>query len=491
MTEWELPEKIDNLINGADSRHANAEWFVNTNPHNGEFICDVARSRAPEVEDAIDAAAEAFESWSESTPIHRADVLYEIIDSMVANKERLAELVAVETGKSMKAALGETGGAIACARFFAGEGQRFFGKTMPSGADNKYAMTIREPVGIAGLIVPANTPIANIAWKVFPALICGNTVVLKGSEDAPLTSWLFGKIAHESSLPKGVLNIVHGYGTEAGAPIVESDRIDIISFTGSTRVGRYICEVAGRRLARVSLELGGKNPLIVCNDADIPNAVKWASLSAFSNAGQRCASGSRLIACEGVYEEFLEQLVDTAENLTLGVSEDDDLGPVINEAQLNNMLSAIENAKGGGANVLVGGSRLNDDEHRNGFYMAPTVIDNSDPKTDISTTELFGPVTNVYKVKDYEEAIEVANNSPYGLTATIHTTDFNKAIDFTRRIKSGVAVVNGGTYGSEPHMPFGGVKQSGNGTREPGTEALDVYSNLKDVYMFVDKASTT
>ena len=487
MSKADIPKKVFNLIDGMDAPPSGDEWFFNINPHNGEMIDEAARSRLDDVETAIAAAVGAYDSWSAMTPISRGEILYEIIDTMTARREELAEVVALETGKSMKAALGETGGAIACARFFAGEGQRLFGRTMPSGVDGKYAMTIREPVGVAGLIVPANTPIANVAWKVFPALICGNAVVLKGSEDAPLTSWLFGKIAYQTALPNGVLNIIHGYGEEAGAPIAESDEVDIVSFTGSSRVGKYICEVAGKRLARVSLELGGKNPLIVCEDADIQNAVEWASLSAFSNAGQRCASGSRLIVCEGVYEDFLDRLVKKANGLVLGVGDNDDLGPVINERQLTSMLRAIENAKSEGALVLCGGNRLTDESHRGGFYVAPTVIVGADPEREISTTELFGPITNVYKVKDYQEALESANNSPYGLTATIHTTDFNKAIDFTRKIRSGVAVVNGGTYGSEPHMPFGGIKLSGNGTREPGTEALDVYSNLKDVYMFVDK----
>jgi aldehyde dehydrogenase (NAD+) len=347
-------------------------------------------------------------------------------------------------------------------------------------------MTVRQPLGVAGLIIAANTPIANVAWKVFPALVCGNTAVLKAAEDTPATAWIFGKIAHEAGLPAGVLNIVQGYGEEAGAPLVGHPDVAVISFTGSTAVGRQIAVVAGQRLAKVSLELGGKNPLVVCDDADLENAAKWVLLSAFSNAGQRCASASRIIIFDAVYEQFRDMLIERTKKLKVGPTDDDDFGPVINEQQLHCMLDAVERAHQKGAMILTGGYRLTDPEHRDGFYMAPTLIENVGPYDEISTTELFGPVACLYRVKDFEEAMSLANDSPYGLTACIHTRSIHRAIEFTQKIQVGVAVVNAGTYGSEPHMPFGGLKQSGNGTREPGTEALDVYSNLKDVYISID-----
>jgi aldehyde dehydrogenase (NAD+) len=347
-------------------------------------------------------------------------------------------------------------------------------------------MTVRQPLGVAGLIIAANTPIANVAWKVFPALLCGNSAVLKAAEDTPATAWYFAKIAHETGLPPGVLNVIQGYGREAGTPIVANPGVDVISFTGSTAVGRQIASIAGQRLAKVSLELGGKNPLIVCDDADLENAVKWVLLSAFSNAGQRCASGSRIIIFDAVYDTFRTMLTERTRGLKAGPGDEDDLGPVINKKQLNNMLQAVEQARQEDAVILTGGQRLMDDAHANGFYMAPTIIENVDPHAEISTTELFGPITCLYRVNDFAEALRLANDSPYGLTACIHTRNIHRATEFTQKVQTGVAVVNAGTYGSEPHMPFGGVKQSGNGTREPGTEALDVYSELKNIIINID-----
>jgi acyl-CoA reductase-like NAD-dependent aldehyde dehydrogenase len=282
------------------------------------------------------------------------------------------------------------------------------------------------------------------------------------------------------------LNVVHGYGEEAGAPLVAHPRVDVISFTGSSSVGRSIGRVAGEQLKRVSLELGGKNPFVVCDDAALENAVKWALLSAFSNAGQRCAAATRLIVFDAVYETFRDMLVERTLKLRVGPGDDDDFGPVINADQLENMLSAVERAKQNGVRILCGGTRLTDDAHRAGFYMAPTLIENADPHAEISTTELFGPIAILYRVKDFDAALALANDSPYGLTACIHTSSVHRALQFTQKVQAGVAVVNAGTYGSEPHMPFGGVKQSGNGSREPGTEALDIYSNLKDIYLNID-----
>jgi aldehyde dehydrogenase (NAD+) len=384
---------------------------------------------------------------------------------------------------SFNAAIGETGGAIAQGEFTAGEGRRFYGRTTTSAVSNKYAMTIRQPLGVAGLIIAANTPIANVAWKVFPALICGNSAVLKAAEDTPGTAWYFSRLAHEVGLPPGVLNVIQGYGIEAGAPLVASPDVDVVSFTGSAAVGRQIATVAAQRLAKVSLELGGKNPLVVCDDADLETAAKWVLLSAFSNAGQRCASGSRIIIFDSIYDRFRDMLVERTGQLKVGPEDDDDLGPVINEKQLNNMLGAVQTARQDGARILTGGVRLDDEAHAGGYYMAPTLIENVDPEDDISTTELFGPITCLYRVRNFDEALKLANHSPYGLTACIHTLNFHRAVEFTQKVQAGVAVVNAGTFGSEPHMPFGGFKQSGNGTREPGTEALDVYSDLKNIIM--------
>ena len=481
-----MPELIANWIDGAEVGAVSGETFDKLNPHDGTKLASVARSRREDIRAAVEAAKRAQPAWAEVPPVQRGMMLLNIVRLMQDRQADIARVVALETGKSYKDALGETGGAIQCGLFYASEGQRLYGRTTTSGALNKTAMTIRQPIGVAGLIIAANTPIANVAWKVFPALICGNAAVLKSAEDTPATSWLFGQIARDAGLPSGVLNIVQGYGEEAGQPLVEHEDVSVISFTGSTEVGRLINRIAGARLARISLELGGKNPLVVCDDADLDNAAKWVMLSAFSNAGQRCASGSRIIVFESVYDRFREMLIERAGKLRVGSGDDDDFGPVINEGQLQNMVASVEAARAAGAVVLTGGARLTDDAHRGGFYMGPTLLENVAPDADISCSELFGPVAILYRARDFEHALALANDSPYGLTACIHTRSVHRALRFCERVQAGVAVVNAGTYGSEPHMPFGGRKASGNGSREPGTEALDIYSELKDIYMITD-----
>jgi len=486
MANVEVPKEILNWIGGEERPATSREFFDKLNPANGTLLSRVARSKSEDVSQAVAAAKAAQPGWAAVPPVKRGELLLEVAMSLKVHRKDVAQVVAAETGKSYKDALGETDAAVSQGVFMAGEGQRLYGRTTTSAVPNKHAMTIREPMGVAGLIIAANTPIANVAWKVFPALICGNGVVLKAAEDTPTTAWIFSKIAHDAGLPAGVLNVVNGYGEEAGAPLVQHHDVSVISFTGSTGVGRRIAVEAGGRLAKISLELGGKNALLVCDDADLNNAVKWVLLSAFSNAGQRCASGSRIIIFDQVYDRFRQMLLEACEKLRLGTGDEADFGPVINERQLRNMLDAVERARASGATILTGGYRLTDSEHRDGYYLAPTLVENADANAEISVKELFGPIAVLYRVRDFAEALALANDSSYGLTACIHTRNVHRAIEFTQRVQSGVAVVNAGTFGSEPHMPFGGVKQSGNGSREPGTEALDIYSNLKDVYISID-----
>jgi len=488
MAEWVYPSEVCNWIGGEQQPADAAEWFDKFRPTNRTRLCRVSRSRAVDVAAAVAAARRAQPDWADTPPVQRGMLLHRIVREMQERQTEIARIVAAETGKSFKDAAGETAGAIALGLFYAGEGQRLYGRTTTSGTPNKYAMTIRQPIGVAGLIIAANTPIANVAWKVFPALICGNAAVLKAAEDTPATAWTMGEIARTAGLPAGVLNIIQGYGEEAGAALVAHPDVDIISFTGSTEVGRQIQRIAGDRLARISLELGGKNPLVVCDDADLENAAKWVLLSAFSNAGQRCASGSRIIVFDAVYTVFRDMLVERTRRLKVGPSDSDDLGPVINETQLGTMLTAVARAREEGAIVLIGGERLTDAAHRDGFCMAPTLIENVSVRAEVSRCELFGPIATLYRVQCLDEALALANDSPYGLTACIHTRSLHRAVRFCDRVQAGVAVVNAGTFGSEPHMPFGGLKQSGNGSREPGTEALDVYSELKDIYINIDPA---
>ena len=476
---------VGNVIGGEERPAAGGETFEKVAPATGEVLSLVAQSTAKDVDGAVTAAAGAQPAWAARTVEERGRILRRLAQLLERDRDQVARVVSEETGKSPKDAKGETDGAIELGYFMAGEGRRFYGRTMPSAVPNRQAMTIRQPLGVAGLIIAANTPIANVAWKVFPALLCGNGAVLKASEDAPETALAFARLADEADVPGGVLNVVQGYGEEAGQPLVEDPRVALISFTGSTAVGRMIARTAGERLAKVCLELGGKNPLVVCDDADLEPAARAAVLSAFSNAGQRCAAGSRLVVFEAVYERFRELLVELTAAQKVGSADEDDFGPVINEQQLEGMLGAVGRAKAAGAAVVTGGERL----PRPGFYMAPTIVEGAAPDSEISCTELFGPITTLHRVRDFEEALSVANAGPYGLTAAIWTSSVHRSQEFVRRIVAGGVQVNGPTYGFEPHVPFGGERNSGTGWREPGTEALDVYSDWKTVYVTHDPAS--
>ena len=478
-----IPAIVPNQIDGQGVPAADGRTFSKIDPATGREICRVARSGAADVRLAVDAARRAQPAWAAMTVVRRGDILRQVALLMRDRRDALAELVARETGKSKKDALGETDAAIEMGFFVAGEGRRFYGQTTTSAVPNKTAMVVRQPLGVAGLIIAANTPIANVAWKAFPALLCGNAAILKAAEDTPLSAWAFGELACEAGVPEGVYATIHGYGPEAGAPLVEHPDVAVVSFTGSCEVGRWIAETAGRRLAKTCLELGGKNPLIVCDDADLQNAVTWTVGSAFSNAGQRCAAGSRIIVFDAVYDRFKAMLVEATNRLKVGTSDADDYGPVINEEQMTNMLAAVERATAAGASVLTGGRRLTGGSYGDGYFVAPTILEHVGPNDDISRSELFGPITCLYRVQTFDEAVALANDSPFGLTASIHTRNINRAMAFLGRIQSGVAVVNGGTYGSEPHLPFGGLRQSGNGWREAGTQALDVYSDLKTIYI--------
>lgn len=477
--------KITNWIGGQPQQPSGDAWLPKFAPHDGRLLCHVADSTPEDIEYAVSMARAAQPAWAALTPIRRGQLLADIAAAMRRRSGDLEDCIAEETGKPPQDAKGETVGAIMQADYFAGEGMRLHGRSLTSGTPGKYSHTIRQPLGVAGLIVPANTPIANIAWKTFPALICGNAVVLKAAEDAPRIAILFAEIAKSAGFPDGVFNVVHGRGQTSGSALVTSENVDVISFTGSTSVGRWIAEVAGKRLARVSLELGGNNPFVVCDDADLEQAVHWAALSAFSNAGQRCAAGSRFLVFRSVYNAFRDGLVKKAKSLKLGVSAGCDLGPVISARQQQAILAAVARAGAEGGAILCGGKAPAAPDLASGFYVEPTVIDGLSTGSDLARKEIFGPVATLHVVDDVRQALAVANDSEYGLTAAIHTTSVDRAMWFAQHVKAGVANVNMGTYGSEPHMPFGGFGASGNGTREPGLEALDVYSELKNISFLI------
>ena len=472
---------INNWINGLEVPPSNNSFLEKYNPHDGALISNFANSSIEDVNLSVEVAYKNFEQWKSFTPIKRGEILFELVNLMKKYHQKLCDCFAFETGKPMPDAVGELNGAIKLGNFFSGEGMRMYGRSLTSGIEGKQSFTIREPRGVAGLIVPANTPIANIAWKVFPALICGNTVVLKSSEDAPEIAMEFAKLTKAAGLPDGVFNVIHGSGNISGQALVEHSYVSAVSFTGSTNVGKIIAAACSRKLTRVSLELGGKNPYVVCDDADLDNAVHWASLSAFSNAGQRCAAASRIIVFEKVYNQFVEKLISKAKSLKLGIDEKSNLGPLITKKQQLRIQSFINSAQNSGARILCGGAPPSDATLSKGFYFKPTLIENAGIDDEISQSELFGPVATIYSVKNLEEALEIANNSEYGLTSCIHTSDLNKAMYFSKKIRTGVVNINIGTFGSEPHMPFGGFGNSGNGTREPGIEALDFYSEIKNI----------
>jgi alpha-ketoglutaric semialdehyde dehydrogenase len=473
-----ITNEIQNLIDGAHAPPIGGNWLEKLRPADGSLLCRVARSGAEDVDAAVAAARRAQPAWAERTAVERGEVVRELALRLRERREELSEVVSAETGKPLELARGETDAAVEMGLFVAGEGRRSYGRTTTASMQHRTVLTLRQPLGVAALIMSFNTPLPNVAWKAFPAVFCGNAAVVKPSEHTPASASLFAELALEAGVPPGVLNVVHGLGGEAGAALVEHPDVDLVSFTGSAETGRWINETAGRRLAKVCLELGGKNALVVCDDADLENATRWALASAFSNAGQRCAAASRLVVFDEVYDAFRERLVAGARGLAPE--------PVISEAALERIHGAVARAVAGGATLLAGGEPLDGA----GFQLAPTILEGAAPGDEISRTELFGPVTLLYRVRDLEEAIALVNDSPYGLTAAIHTASIHRAMRFADRAQAGVVVVNGGTHGSEPHMGFGGVKDSGTGWREAGIEALDVYSDWKVVNLIVDPAHT-
>lgn len=457
---------------GGREAGAAGRTFDKLRPSDGTLLCRAPRSGPEEVSSAVAVARAAQREWAARTPVERGLLVRELALALQDRRDELADVVVEETGKTRELALGEADAAIEMGFFVAGEGRRLYGRTTTSAMPNRTVMSIRRPVGVAALIVSFNTPLPNYSWKVFPAVFCGNTAVLKPSEHTPASATLFARIANEI-LPAGVLNVVHGLGGEAGSPLVDSPDVELVSFTGSAETGRRVNERAARRLAKVVLELGGKNALVVCDDADIDRAVEWALASAFSNAGQRCAAASRLVVFDAVYDEFRDAIVAGARGYATG--------PVISEESLDRILQALR-----GVDVLVGGARVD----REGWWLEPTVVENVAPDADLSRRELFGPVASLYRVGGLDEALAVTNASAYGLTTAIHTSSIHRALRFADEAEAGVVVVNGGTHGSEPHMGFGGVKQSGTGWREAGIEALDAYTEWKYVNLIADPALT-
>jgi len=475
------PQQVLHWINDTEVPSVSGDSFEKRCPIDNRVIAQVARGNAVDVAHAVDAAATAADAWSRVPAPKRGAILGRAAQLLREREKAFGTIVQLETGKPWKNAVAEVSSSADLGVFMEGEGSRFYGKTMPSPILNRSVQTIRQPIGICAAIMPFNSPLAGVAWKVFPALLCGNAVVVKSHELTPYTAVAFGQLLKDAGLPTGIYSAVQGMGPQVGAPLVQDNRVGVVSFTGSSLTGKLIQQAVSARpvLAKVCLELGGKNPLVVCDDADIALAAEHAAASAFVDAGQRCASGSRIIVADRIYDAFREALVARVKAVKVGSGPDDDCGPVISEMNLDRLIGHVSGAVARGARLLAGGRPVAALEP--GYYMEPTVLEDVPPDDEVSQQELFGPVTCLYRVSSFDDAVQLANRTTYGLTGAIHTKSVHRMQEFIARYHAGLVSVNGPTYGAGPHMPFGGIKNSGNGFREPGTESLDVYTEWKTV----------
>ena len=475
------PKFVPHWIADVEVKPRDTAVFDKRNPANDELIAQVARGSAAEVAHALSSAAGAADDWARMAAPKRGAILGKAAQLLRERERQFGEIIQAETGKPWKFAVAEVGSSADLATFMEGEGSRFYGKTLPSPIPNRTVQTLRSPIGICAAIMPFNSPLAGVAWKAFPALLCGNAVVVKSHELTPYTAIAFGKLLKDAGLPVGVYGAVQGYGPDAGAPLVQDHRVGVVSFTGSSATGKLIQKMVSGRdvLAKVCLELGGKNPFVVCDDADLDLAAELAVASAFIDAGQRCASGSRIIVFDRIYDAFRAAFLARVERVKVGSGAEDDCGPVVSRANLDRLIAQVSAAVDRGATLVTGGHALT--SLAPGYFMQPTVLENVSPSDEVSQQELFGPVTCLYRASDFSAAIRLANSTQYGLTGAIHTASLHRAQEFITSYQGGLVSINGATFGSGPHMPFGGVKNSGNGFREPGSEALDVYTELKTV----------
>lgn len=479
-------KKYQNFINGKWVDAKSGKTFENRNPANWDEIIGIfPKSGKEDVDEAVKAARAAFERWRLVPAPKRGEIMKKVGDLLVARKEEIARLMTREMGKVLLEARGDVQEGIDTAYYAASETRRLFGKTAPSELPNKFNMAIRVPVGVAGLITPWNFPLAIPTWKAFPAIVSGNTVVFKPASDTPATATVLVEILMEAGIPEGVVNLVHGGGGEVGMAIVEHPEVDLISFTGSTTIGIKISELAAKTLKRVSLELGGKNAQIVMDDADLQLALDGVLWGAFGTTGQRCTATSRLLLHEKVYDRFLSMLVERTQKLRLGngLKETTDVGPCINESQQKTNHSYVEIGLKEGAKLVCGGNIPKGGELDKGWFYQPTIFTEVTPEMRIAKEEIFGPVLSVIRIKSLEEGITVLNNTPYGLSSSVYTTNVNHAFQAIRDIKAGITYINAPTIGAEAHMPFGGVKQTGNGHREGGWTVFDFFTEWKTVYI--------
>jgi alpha-ketoglutaric semialdehyde dehydrogenase len=480
-----VAREYKNFIGGEWVDAVSGETFESIVPATGEPLGTFPRSRAGDVDRAVTAAKDAFEEWRLVPAPERGTILLRFARLLEEEKPDLTELMSREMGKVLAEAGGDVQEAIDMSIYMAGEGRRMFGHTTPSELRDKFQMSVRTPVGVVGAITPWNFPIAIPAWKLAPALVCGNTVVLKPAEDTPLLAERFVELLGAAGLPAGVVNLVHGYGEEAGDRLVRHPDVPVITFTGSRETGVLVTKAAADNLKHVHLELGGKNAIIVLDDADVELAVDGILWSAFGTSGQRCTAASRVVVQRGVYDELQRRLVARAEEMRIGPGweADTDLGPVINREALDKIHSYSGIGADEGATLLTGGEVASDGDLSKGFYYRPTVFADVEPQMRIAQEEIFGPTTALIPVADFDEALRVANGIRYGLSSSIFTRDVNKAFRAMRDLQAGITYINAGTTGAEVHLPFGGTKDTGNGHREAGQAALDVFTEWKSIYV--------
>jgi acyl-CoA reductase-like NAD-dependent aldehyde dehydrogenase len=486
LPSTEQGQTYQNFIAGEWRNSKSGATFNSTNPANtDEIVGYFQKSSTADLDEAVAAARQAQPAWAATPAPERGEVLQRTALLLEQRREELAALMTREMGKVLKETRGDVQTAIDVAKFIAGEGRRAEGETIPSGLRNKFCMTIRQPLGIVGIITPWNFPMAIPAWKTFPALLAGNTVILKPASDTPLLSLKMAEILHEAGLPAGVLNVITGPGGVLGDALVSHKGVNMISLTGSTEVGRHVAEICGRDLRRCTLELGGKNAVIVLEDADLDLAVESVAWGAFGTTGQRCTATSRVIVHKAVQQAFTDRLVAAAEKLSIGNGLDPqiDMGPLVNKGRVKAVHEYTRVGQQEGARLLTGGDALNNDKYSNGAFYKPTIFTNVSPAMRIAREEVFGPFVSILPITSYEEAVQVANATEYGLSTSIFTNDLHVTFRAMRDIESGLVYFNAPTTGAEIHMPFGGMKASGNGHRELGSHAVEEFSETKSIFL--------
>ena len=480
------PPQYKNLINGEWVDSTSGKTTLNINPADKQDIVgEFPDSNADDMNKAVEAAKNAFRTWRLVPAPKRAEILFRAGEILRAEKDRFAQDMTREMGKVLKESGGDVQEAIDMTYYIAAEGRRLHGHTTPSELPDKYMMSVRIPLGVAGIITPWNFPMAIPSWKIVPALVTGNTVVFKPAEDTPLSAHNFVRVLQEAGVPPGVVNLVCGSGEAIGPGLVSHPDVSIVSFTGSTEVGRIINENAAASFKRVSLEMGGKNAIIVMEDADLHLAIDGAIWGGFGTTGQRCTAASRVLVHSELYDEFVEKFVGRAQQLKIGSGLDPkvEMGPCINEAQLFRVEKYVQIGKQEGARLMCGGARLEGGTYDQGFFYPPTIFAEVDPHMRIAREEIFGPVVYVIKINNLEEALQIAKDTPYGISSAIYTANVNYAFRAMRDLYTGITYVNSSTIGAEVHLPFGGTKQTGNGHREGGPTVIDLFTEWKTLYV--------